>query len=198
MIVYHADTQNKLKPGMTLKLAKDWGYNSAYDLLYKRIFSILAPDGISHFGANHMIEPPTDDYARCQSVEIMAEYIRLRHFSSLQSRLTCAFAARSVEAAKIWSGIVSGGDEEAPVYALECNIAYIADARLLDFPDTQSYTFSDYPASMLPSLYNYWNQMCVLTEEGVYTPRNIPVSDPGFQKEEILVPLPVSVLYRVP
>ena len=195
MILYHADTFHHLHPGMELSASDNWWGNGPIAILERAICSAAFKDGVSHFGSRVLLQPKNEIQAKGQYSELMAEYVRLAGFPNLPSRFRCVFAARSVEAARKWSAIIAGDDVVVPVYAIECSIAYIADAQKLDLPDTPPYKHEDFPAAMLPPLSQYWRSVFPYRQEGQAS--ELP-SAQFYDQEEILVPLPARVLYEVP
>ena len=194
VIVYHADVHKHLHPGMTIDVSLNWPDSHGMQFLKRSICRSAFPHGISCFGSRVLTMPNNKDQFDGQTAELMAELVRVNNYPNYPSRLTVLFASRSVDEVRKWIPIIAGDGATVPVYAIECNIVYIADAQKLDFPDTLPYKPEDYPASMIRFLHDYWRSVHLweLKDQAIELP-----NAPFYEKEELLVPLPARVLYQV-
>lgn len=213
MIVYHADSHRLLSSGMRLELLKSWPEPHGLHILSHQIALRMGLNsGVSMFGARVLQRPENQAQRLGQITELLAEHARLLVNPALPSRFTVVFASRSPESARPWPARIaegvgddpSGGhvssspgtaSASVPVFALDCSSVYIADAQLLNFADTKSCTFEDFPAAIFPRLSLYWRSLVPALPKESET--ELP-SEPVYEDEELLLVPPVRVLRQVP
>lgn len=191
MIFYHADTHGLLKAGQFLELYRA-----------KTPICDLYQSGTSSFGERAFMRPFDPAQRTMQIIDIVFDYVRLARFADKPSRFTSVFASLRLEDSKRWIEEIETGVSEKTdgcsvhstpgisIYEVECDNAYIADARFLDcenaLPDSQPV-----PVILLPFALEYWQSVRKVTEDTAFGYMN------SYQKPEFLLVPPVHVLRRV-
>lgn len=200
MIVYHVDTTCQLVPGMFLGLRCDWPESHGLSFFLRTIIRQQFPMGVSCFGAKILQKPDTLVQRNQQTLEIILEAVRQQFYADKPSRFSVVFASRTPEEARIWSRRISGDASDYPVYEIDADKGFSAEAAILDTAPMQPDTPIGFPASLYPVAHRYWQSARPLSEsrfaETSSTARRGLASSPA-RKEELLVPLPIRVLRRV-
>lgn len=190
-IFYHADTLNILEVGQCLDL-----YKAATPISY------LYVSGSSAFGERAFIRPSNSDQSAMQIIDIMFDYVRFARFPNKPSRFTSVFASLHLEDSRRWIEEIAKGASERTgdcfarntsgisLYEVECDTAYIADARFLDCGSALQDNQVDL-AALFSSAIGYWQSVQEIMEDTAYS------YSQSYQKPEILLVPPVRVLRRV-
>ncbi|MBP3541851.1 MAG: hypothetical protein J6K72_08605 [Clostridia bacterium] len=191
MIVYHVDTHKQLQKGQILLLTP------ARTPIYH-----LYPQGVCSYGERTFIKPTTTEQQTMQAIDIFFDYVRCLRFPNKPSRFTSVYASASLEESKTWLQRISGDFDidssdsrkpstyDIPIYAVQCDNVYIADARFLDCESEQR---DSQPAlsNLLPYALAYWDSV-----QQIHT-AHLDSMVRKYQKPELLLVPPVYVVEQV-
>ena len=191
MILYHADTQRQLHEGQLIVARQ------ARTPIYH-----LYPKGVCSYGERAFLKPDTPDQSCMQAADILFDYVRCLRFPHKPSRFTSLFASTDLEVSKIWLERIlrdfdkNSGDFRAPsicdipIYAVECDNVYIADAQYLDFGNALQGS-PPALAALLPYAMAYWDSVQQTDTERLGSMLQ------SYRKPELLLVPPVRVLHQV-
>ena len=191
MILYHADTYEQLYEGQTL-VAKQ-GRTPIFHLY---------PKGVCSYGERAFLKPDNEIQSSMQSADILFDYVRVLRFPDKPSRFTSVFASSCLEESKTWlerisrdfdtktDGSHAPSTHGIPIYAVECDSVYIADAQYLDFGNALQ---GSQPSlvNLLPYALAYWESVQRTDTERIGSMLQT------YKKPELLLVPPVRVLHRV-
>jgi hypothetical protein len=179
-VFYHLDRQNRLVEGQTLELIH---YNNVSPSKLQNHVDSLFQRGVSNFGERYFLNPTSKPFGidwdnrriiEENAIEILFEYVRRSHFSTMPSRFESIFAFESVENAnKFITKFVKNPSNRGTLWEVEGNDYVKLDMNFLSLGN-----------SILCASYNahkYWRG----EESG------------SEQTWEILLKPPVKVIQRV-
>lgn len=218
MILYHINQLSSLQVGDVITPCFGGSSDYCENLLIRHAARKLFPDGLANFGARILLPITSGEALRCQLTEWIFEYVRLSKFDHLPSRFTSLYASMSIKDSVTWISQVEADVSKLQLLEIETDIAYIADAHLLDHNTAsspahsaspvlhpqeplqrqdQSWTF---PAQLVASALRYWESIvCMPQAEDArrLRPDCVDLAN-TFSKPEVLLPLPVRVVGVVP
>lgn len=178
MIAYHIDRNKTLSAGMTLE---------------------LQPSGLSYHGENYLRPFNVTDIENVNNaiIEHVFEEVRLAHFPDKPSRFTSLFGCMDWNNINQWGTTLRGEEKDPPIWVIETDSIFIADASLLRCltHDMERKQFYDLAFARQCAL-SYWSGAVPLQPTGPRNNKHTSLLSPTHHLSECLIQLPARVLRR--
>lgn len=151
MIAYHVDRSAMLVPNQTINLFN----NIKLDDIFTEYNNSFSNHGLQYL----------NQYSDSSVWELCLEFVRLKNFPHLPSRLQALFGVKTLEEALVWKGYISSQtNSKINICKIEFSDCYEFDARWMTNPpllnnQNNNYNFNQKSiAKMLEYSYKYWSK----------------------------------------
>lgn len=211
MLFYHIDHSGSLYEGMSIsphKLIERW--TDWPVMVSLSVTETFGKKGLSNFGLRVLSPANSEETISGQQFEFILEYVRLRFYSCLPSRLSSFYGIPDCASSfDRWKERFGKDASTFRIFECESSTLYIADASLLDHHMSEQTLSgavsalgtpvckSPFPAARLLAAHQYWKS-CIPVSEADLASSGTLQAQCSHALFELLAPERVRVLRQLP